>query len=144
MRRIHLTTGHYLRALADAFTDTTRASTVIGRLLLGLVAFLMVAMMWTERFLTWDRFLQGGQDLELSLVALVVFLCLIILLAQRSQQAVALHLAIFQAVADVSRETMARCARSLRSNLAQLRENDTSAETAVNLFSGICLPPLRI
>ena len=75
---------------------------VVGRLLLGLVAVLMIAMMWTERFLTWDKFLQGGQDLELSLMALVVFLCLIILLAQRSQQAVAFHLGICRFLSEIA------------------------------------------
>ena len=98
MRRIHLTIGIHVRALSDL----THASKVMGRLLLGLVAFLMMAMMWTERFMTWDRFLQGGQDLELSLVALVIFLCLIILLAQRSQQAMVVHLMLCRLLAGVA------------------------------------------
>ncbi len=143
MRRIHLTIGHYIRTLADAFTDTTHASTVIGRALIGLVAFLMTAMMWTERFLTWDRFLQGGQDLELSLVALVVFLCLIILLAQQSQQAVAFRLAIFQFISGVA-EALSMRARLLHLHLTQIRNDEASAEMPLGAFSGICLSPLRI
>lgn len=98
MKSIHLRLGYHLHA----FSDSTHASKVMGRALISLIAFLMVAMMWTERFLTWDRFLQGGQDLELSLVALVVFLCLIILLAQKSQQAVALHLAVCRLLSGIA------------------------------------------
>lgn len=143
MRRIHLTTGHRIHALADAFTDTTHASTVIGRMLIGLIAFLMMAMMWTERFMTWDKFLQGGQDLELSLVTLIVFLCLIILLARRSQQAVALHLAVFQFVSAIRERALLMAARFMANHLRR-RIIETSAAPWLGTFSGICLSPLRI
>lgn len=142
MRMIHLTIGKHVGVFADAFTDTTHASKMIGRLLLGLVAFLMVAMMWTERFLTWDKFLQGGQDLELSLVALVVFLCLIILLAQRSQQAVAFQLAVFRFFSGLA-DCFLR-AQLMPMHLTTGRKPDEVLDRLTGSSSGACLSPLRI
>jgi cytochrome bd-type quinol oxidase subunit 2 len=126
-----------------AFADLTHASKVMGRLLIGLVVFLMMAMMWTERFMTWDKFLQGGQDLELSLVALVVFLCLIILLAQQAQQAVAFEMAVCLFLFCISELTRSLRGRSLPERLSPVR-NTTADETTSWTFSGTGLSPLRI
>lgn len=141
MSRLHLIIGLKVHALAD----WTHAAQVIGRALIGLLAFLMVAMLWTERFFTWDKFLQGGQDLELSLVALVVFLCLILLLAQRSRQAVTLHLAIAQLLAagpNSARRSI--LAKLLQVCLSLSRSTSVSLDMPIERSAGICLSPLRI
>jgi hypothetical protein len=48
--------------------------------LLNVIVLILSA--FTEHFWTWDRFLRGGQDFELSLLALLAFFCLILVLAQ--------------------------------------------------------------
>ena len=39
-------------------------------------------MPWTEHFCNFDRFLRGGQDLELGLLACLAVLCLVLVLMQ--------------------------------------------------------------
>ena len=138
MSRVHLTIGFKVRALAD----WTHAGRTMGRALIGLLAFLMVGMLWTERFLTWDKFLEGGQDLELSLVALVVFLCLIILLAQRSRQAVTLQLAFSLLLSGFDRAR--RLIERRHIDLPFSHGTVFSLEVPIERFAGICLSPLRI
>jgi hypothetical protein len=43
---------------------------------------------FTEHLWTWDRFLRGGQDFELSVLALIAFFCLILVLAAHFRRAV--------------------------------------------------------
>jgi hypothetical protein len=52
-----------------------------GRLLLIVNAVVLVLSSFTEHFWTWDRFLRGGQDFELSALALIAFFSLILVLA---------------------------------------------------------------
>jgi hypothetical protein len=57
-----------------------------GRLLIVLTAILLFVMPWTEHFCQLDRFLRGGQDCELGLLALLtVFSLVLVLLRQRRQ-----------------------------------------------------------
>ena len=49
----------------------------IGRLLLVATATLLLVMPWTEYFCHFDKFLRGGPDVELSLMAFLAFLCLV-------------------------------------------------------------------
>lgn len=69
---------------------------VAGRLLIGLACVLLAVMPWTEYFWRFDKFLRGGQDFELGLLALITFLCLVLVLAQRMKQNVARLLAVRQ------------------------------------------------
>ncbi|HEY4009501.1 MAG TPA: hypothetical protein VGM11_05075 [Acidobacteriaceae bacterium] len=59
-----------------------------GRLLLIINAIVLVLSSFTEHFWTWDRFLRGGQDFELSVLALIAFFCLILVLADHFSRAV--------------------------------------------------------
>jgi hypothetical protein len=52
-----------------------------GRSLLLLNVIVFILSSFTEHYWTWDRFLRGGQDFELSLLALLAFFCLILVLA---------------------------------------------------------------
>jgi hypothetical protein len=47
---------------------------------------LVVVMPWTEYFWHFDRFLHGGQDLELGLLTLLAVLCLTLLLFQHGKK----------------------------------------------------------
>ena len=65
-----------------------------GRFLVRLSFFLLAATPFTERLWTFDRFLHGGQDFEFSLLALILFFCLVILLARYAQHGLSAVLAI--------------------------------------------------
>ena len=59
-----------------------RACVSAGRLFILLTASLLIVMPWTEYFWSFDRFLRGGQDFELGLLSVMIFLCLIVVLLQ--------------------------------------------------------------
>lgn len=59
-----------------------------GRLLLIINVVVLILSSFTEHFWAWDRFLRGGQDFELSLLALIAFFCLILVLAAHLRRAV--------------------------------------------------------
>ena len=65
------------RSVSDVPTEWVRA----GRSLLLLNVIVFILSSFTEHYWTWDRFLRGGQDFELSLLALLAFFCLILVLA---------------------------------------------------------------
>jgi hypothetical protein len=60
----------------------------VGRLLLIINVVVLILSSFTEHFWTWDRFLRGGQDFELSLLALLAFFCLILVLAAQFRRSV--------------------------------------------------------
>jgi hypothetical protein len=53
-----------------------------GRILLVINLIVLILSGFTEHLWTWDRFLRGGQDFELSLLALLAFFCLILVFAE--------------------------------------------------------------
>lgn len=59
----------------------SRLHLFLSRLLLALIAILLAVMPVTEHVLSFDRFLRGGQDFELTLLATLATFCLILLLA---------------------------------------------------------------
>jgi hypothetical protein len=59
-----------------------------GRFLVLLNIIVLILSSFTEHLWTWDRFLRGGQDFELSLLALLAFFCLILVLAQHFRRSV--------------------------------------------------------
>jgi hypothetical protein len=65
-----------------------------GRLLLLFTAILIFVMPWTEYFCQFDRFLRGGQDLELGLLSLLSIFSLVLVLLQQRRQNVALLLTV--------------------------------------------------
>ncbi len=60
----------------------SRLCAQISRFLLTLTACLLLVMPWTEHFCNFDKFLRGGQDLELGLLAVLTVLCLVLVLFQ--------------------------------------------------------------
>jgi hypothetical protein len=61
-------------------------------LLILLTAILIFVMPWTEYFCQLDRFLRGGQDCELGLLALLTIFSLVLVLLQQRRQSVTLLL----------------------------------------------------
>ncbi len=70
------------RSCFSSLSDVPKAWVCAGRALLLLNVIVLILSSFTEHFWTWDRFLRGGQDFELSLLALIAFFCLILVLAQ--------------------------------------------------------------
>lgn len=62
--------------------DTPKGWVRAGRILLIINVIVLIASAFTEHLWTWDHFLHGGQDFELSLLALLAFFCLILVFAQ--------------------------------------------------------------
>ncbi|HTV09619.1 MAG TPA: hypothetical protein VMD97_11295 [Candidatus Aquilonibacter sp.] len=66
------------RDRSDIPTEWVRA----GRILLLINLVVLIASAFTEHLWAWDQFLHGGQDFELSLLAFLAFICLILVFAQ--------------------------------------------------------------
>jgi hypothetical protein len=73
---------HTRRSCFRSGSDVPKGWVRAGRSLVLLNIIVLVLSSFTEHFWTWDRFLRGGQDFELSLLALLAFFCLILVFAQ--------------------------------------------------------------
>ncbi len=62
-----------------------RLQSSAGRLLVSLAALILLLMPWTEHYWTFDGFLHGHPDLELSLLSIVTMFCLLLLLASMAK-----------------------------------------------------------
>ena len=72
----------------------SQAYTLGGRLLILFTAILIFVMPWTEYFSHLDRFLRGGQDRELGLLAILTIFSLVLVLLQQRRQNIALLLIV--------------------------------------------------
>jgi len=100
------------------FTCAGRALAWIGRVLLMLTAILLVTAPLTQYIWTWDHFLRGGQDYELSTLMILAFLCLALVLAQHCKQSVNLLFAARRQCSLLSRAPVApRVALAGRSSI---------------------------
>ena len=77
-----------------------------GRLLILFTAILIFVMPWTEYFCQFDRFLRGGQDLELGLLALLTIFSLVLVLLQQRRQDVTLLLTVRRLLSLVFGDTV--------------------------------------
>ena len=75
-------TGEARTEKDDQFSRSLLAG---SRVLMCLFALLLAVAPWTEHFGTFDNF-PHGQDFELSLLAFLALLCLVLLLALRRKQ----------------------------------------------------------
>ena len=78
---------------ADGEGAGSRACALLGRALILLTALLLAVMPWTEYFCDFDKFLRGGQDVELGLLAVATIFCLALVILQHARLGVALLLA---------------------------------------------------
>jgi hypothetical protein len=67
---------------------------VLSRVLVLLTVLLILAMPWTEYFWHFDQFRRGGEDCELSLLAVATIFCLVVILLQHGKKSVAFILAL--------------------------------------------------
>jgi hypothetical protein len=72
----------------------SQACALGGRLLILSTAVLIFVMPLTEYFWQFDRFLRGGQDLELGLLSLLTIFSLVLVLLQQRRQNVVLLLTV--------------------------------------------------
>jgi hypothetical protein len=88
------------------FASAARAFAGVGRILLSLTAVLLVTAPLTQHVWTWDHFLQGGQDYESSTLMVLVFLSLVLVLAQNCKQSVSLLFAAWCQYSFLSRDPL--------------------------------------
>ncbi len=91
----------------NVFTRAARAFAWIGRVLLMLTAILLVTTPLTQYIWTWDHFLHGGQDYELSTLMVLAFLSLVLVLAQHRKQSLDLLFAARRQSSFLSRASLA-------------------------------------
>jgi hypothetical protein len=72
-----------------------------------LTAILLVTAPLTQYIWTWDHFLHGGQDYELSTLMVLAFLCLVLVLAQHCKQSMELLFAGRRQSSFLSRASLA-------------------------------------
>jgi hypothetical protein len=63
-------------------------------MLILLTVLLVLVMPWTEYFWHFDQFPRGGEDFELSLLAIATICCLVVILLQHGKKSVAFILAL--------------------------------------------------
>ncbi len=66
----------------------------VGHFLVLCAGLIILLMPWTEQHWTFDGFLHGRPDFELSLLAVVTMLCLVLLLAFMAKHSVAVLLSL--------------------------------------------------
>ena len=59
-----------------------------ARLLLVLASIVLIALPFTQRLWTWDRFLHGGHDFETNVLLIVITLCLVLVMVQSCRQGI--------------------------------------------------------
>jgi len=72
----------------NACACTSRVFVWIARALLILTAISLVTMPVTQHLWTWDRFLHGGKDFELSTLVILSFLSLVLVLAKSLKRSI--------------------------------------------------------
>ena len=72
----------------NACACAARVIAWIGRSLLILTAVSLLTMPVTQHLWTWDHFLHGGQDFELSTLFVLSFLCLVLVLSKHGKQCI--------------------------------------------------------
>ena len=129
----------WIRTQVGRLADVSYASALLGRLMVSCLGIVMVVMLWTERSWTSENFCWDGHDCELSILALIAFLCLVILLAHRCNQSLTVRLAVqrFLSFVDGFGNGIARVSLFIRGASAFLRGAADSA-------SGVCQTPLLI
>ena len=69
---------------------------IAARVTISFATLLIIVMPWTECLWSFDKFVRGRQDLELTLLAVATVVCLILFLMQRARAIIALALSSLQ------------------------------------------------
>jgi hypothetical protein len=83
----------YMRSRFVDLADQSCLCVLVSRLCLLFTAIVLAVSPWTEYHCNWDRFLRGGPDLEFSVLAVALILCLVLLLSLRGSQRLFAYLA---------------------------------------------------
>lgn len=109
-----------------------------GRTLLALTALLLAVMPLTEHYWTFDGLIPGGQDFELTMLAVLAVACLVLLLAQSLKEKLALLIELQEWLAGF-------CGRERRHRTASRPGAKVGVpEPGLNCASPCMLPALRI
>ena len=92
------------RAPFAALFAAARSAVCISRFLLLVIAVEAITMPVTQGLWSWDKFLHGGQDFELSFLMTITCLCLILLRVQDSER----HPSLFGALLPGTRKRTVR------------------------------------
>ena len=127
----------YLAKLLGTPLEVIRAHAcfVLSRVLLLCTAVLLVAMPWTEYFWHFDRFLRGGQDFELGLLAVLTSFCLVLLLFQLGLNSLQLALALCRSLVHLLRTGLRMPMASARAGLMSLLHAVPLSGTTVGNYS---------
>jgi hypothetical protein len=142
---VKLSVGEYLNRSPvtstrnrSAFAYMARVWDGFSRLLLIAAAVELVTIPWTQYVWTWDQFLLDGQNFESSVLACVVFTCVLLLLTQQSRhrlsQSVTIRRLFFFISTDRELAGMIWDRKSSILRIEQLRNS---------VFSLDCLPFFR-
>ena len=91
------------QACFNALFAAARSAVCLSRILLLLAAVELVTMPLTQGLWSWDGFMHGGQDFELSFLMTVTCLCLFLLRVQDSDCSLNLF-AVFRALLPTPRK----------------------------------------
>ncbi len=112
----------------------------MGSRILMAMTFLVIALMpLTEYFWHFDGLLRGGQDFELSLLAILTFFCLIVVLFQHGKKDLELLISLRRWLAFVFRYAEPAIPGEFRGLISSLH-----AEPLPNAVLGMYTLPLQI
>lgn len=109
----------------------------LSRMLLLLAGIEVITMPLTQHLWTWDKFLHGGQDFELTMLMIVSCLCFVLLAAQRCR----LNLRLLPAIGAFC-SLMLRRPKPLRLLRSRRLSTDAKHWLSGSLSAFRCLPLL--
>ena len=127
-----------LRQDLNACACAARVLARIGRSLLILVVASLLTMPVTQHLWTWDHFLRGGQDFELTALLVLSILCLVLVLSRHGKQCLDLLFANWSRLASIFNRRWLLRAPVRGAFLIPLTERVPSPDPA------ICNLPLQI
>jgi hypothetical protein len=119
--------------------DATPRFIALSRVLIALIGLLLLATPWTEGYRLLDNF-PRGQDSEVHLLALLVFLGLVLLLARSRTQSVAVILSVASWISAILQHILRISFGLERTSVASVRH----APPIPNALHATFQPPLRI
>jgi hypothetical protein len=114
------------------------------RAVLILIEVLLLLMPLMEHFCRWDRFLQGGPDVEFGILCLLLFAALVLLAAHRAVSSPLLALLAYRLIALPLRCLSISCDSLLMSSSFEARRRQGSTPAFSSLSGTQTGTPLRI
>lgn len=124
-----------LRTSVLAGKIRAHACFALSRVFLACTVVLILAMPWMEYFWHFDRFLRGGQDFELGLLAVLTSFCLVLLLFQLGVNSLQFALALRRSLVRVLRTGRPVAMASSRAGLILLLHGVPLSGTTLGNYS---------